>query len=163
MDLMKSSGMAGRTVMTTKDRRRYLHSCSRASTEAALLTWKLGLGQIKDGAFPHQDHADKADNQVVGESDQPGGDEVVNSATTAASKPGHVTSLFKNYMLQNLFFSISALKKPSITTDLQYEPSKKPTGDSEKVGDGETEDETGKLTVAKSEELQYDFTPSKWF
>ena len=38
VDLMKSSGMAGRTVMTTKDKRRYLHSCSRARTEAALLT-----------------------------------------------------------------------------------------------------------------------------
>ena len=93
MDLMKSSGMAGRTVMTTKDRRRYLHSCSRASTEAALLTWKLGLRQIKDGAFPHQDHADKADNQVVGESDQPGGDEVVDGATPATSQPSHVAGL----------------------------------------------------------------------
>ena len=40
VDLMKSSGMAGRTVMTTKDKRRYLHSCKRARTEAALLTWK---------------------------------------------------------------------------------------------------------------------------
>ena len=38
VDLMKSSGMAGRTVMTTKDKRRYLHSCSRARTDAALLT-----------------------------------------------------------------------------------------------------------------------------
>ena len=38
VDLMKSSGMAGRTVMTTKDKRRYLHSCSRARTEAALFT-----------------------------------------------------------------------------------------------------------------------------
>ena len=40
VDLMKSSGMAGRTVMTTKDKRRHLHSCSRARTEAALLTYK---------------------------------------------------------------------------------------------------------------------------
>ena len=47
VDLMKSSGMAGRTVMTTKDKRRYLHSCSRARTEAALLTYKYEkIGEI---------------------------------------------------------------------------------------------------------------------
>ena len=69
VDLMKSSGMAGRTVMTTKDKRRYLHSCSRARTEAALLTYKYenwGNPKCKE-CFQYQNHADKADNEVVGE------------------------------------------------------------------------------------------------
>ena len=35
-------------------------------------------------------------------------------------------------------------------THLQYEPSKEPARDGEKVRDSEAEDETGKLTVSKS-------------
>ena len=41
----------------------------------------------------HQDHADKADDEVVGEADQPGGDEVVDRAPPTAPQPGHVTRL----------------------------------------------------------------------
>ena len=42
-------------------------------------------------------------------------------------------------------------KYPTILrTNLQDEPSKEPARDSEKVGDGEAEDETGELTVSKS-------------
>ena len=45
-----------------------------------------------------QDHADEADNEVVGESDQPGGDEVVDGATPATSQPSHVAGLgFKRF------------------------------------------------------------------
>ena len=40
--------------------------------------------------------------------------------------------------------------KHPITTHLQNEPSKEPARDSEKIGDSEAEDETGKLTVSKS-------------
>ena len=94
MDLMKSSGMAGRTVMTTRDRRRYLHSCSRARTEAALLTCSKKIRTHRKGEdVSHQDHADKADDEVVGEADQPGGDEVVDRAPPTAPQPGHVTRL----------------------------------------------------------------------
>ena len=42
-------------------------------------------------------------------------------------------------------------KHPTILkTHLQNEPSKEPARDSEKIGDSEAEDETGKLTVSKS-------------
>ena len=38
----------------------------------------------------------------------------------------------------------------SKTTHLQYEPSKEPARDGEKVRDSEAEDETGKLAVSES-------------
>ena len=47
-----------------------------------------------------------------------------------------------------------ASDKHPITTHLQNEPSKEPARDSEKIGDSEAEDETGKLTVSKSVEGQ---------
>ena len=40
-------------------------------------------------------------------------------------------------------------------TNLQNEPSKEPARDSEKIGDSEAEDETGKLTVSKSVEKHF--------
>ena len=45
----------------------------------------------------HQDHADKADDEVVGEADQPGGDEVVDRAPPTAPQPGHVTRLEEDH------------------------------------------------------------------
>ena len=48
--------------------------------------------------FSDQDHADEADDEIVGESDQPGGDEVVDGATPATSQPSHVAGLgFKRF------------------------------------------------------------------
>ena len=43
--------------------------------------------------FSDQDHADEADNEVVGEANQPGGDEVVDRAPPTAAQPSHVTRL----------------------------------------------------------------------
>ena len=86
--------------MTTRESRRYLHSCRRANTEAALFTWEGEKFFFKSPKIFHsdQDHADEADNEVVGESDQPGGDEVVDGATPATSQPSHVAGLgFKRF------------------------------------------------------------------
>ena len=89
--------------MTTRESRRYLHSCRRANTEAALFTWegmKFSFFKVPKCVFflSHQDHADEADDEIVGESDQPGGDEVVDGATPATSQPSHVAGLgFKRF------------------------------------------------------------------
>ena len=48
-------------------------------------------------SLQYQDHTDKADDEVVGESDQPGGDEVVDRAPATAAQPSHVARLRNHY------------------------------------------------------------------
>ena len=45
-----------------------------------------------------QDHADEAEDEVVGEPHQPGGDEVVDSTATTAPQPHHVSSLARGIL-----------------------------------------------------------------
>ena len=49
--------------------------------------------------------------------------------------------------MEKMLFRLQLFSK---TTHLQYEPSKEPARDGEKVRDSEAEDETGKLAVSKS-------------
>ena len=59
----------------------------------------------------HQDHADEADDEIVGESDQPGGDEVVDRATPATSQPSHVAGLgFKRFGDETINLSLHRLR-----------------------------------------------------
>ena len=83
----------------------------------------LQPGQHPGGSL-HEQEADKADYQVVGQSHQPAGDEVVGSAAHARAGPGHVPHL-------------------------QYEAAEDSTAGGEEVSHGQTEDEAGKLTVTK--------------
>ena len=54
----------------------------------------LKSGKNWGGSFD-KEKTDEADNEIVGQTNQPGGDEIVNGTATVPAKPGHISSLVR--------------------------------------------------------------------